>query len=34
MLDTGDPDVADREPVGHGGTVKLAARSVVVLRRL
>jgi glycogen operon protein len=34
VLDTGDPDVADREPVGHGGTVKLAARSVVVLRRL
>jgi len=34
VLDTADPDVADRDPVGHGDTVKLAARSVVVLRRL
>jgi glycogen operon protein len=34
VLDTADPDVADRDPVGPGETVKLVARSVVVLRRL
>jgi glycogen operon protein len=34
VLDTADPDVADRDPVGPGEPVKLLARSVVVLRRL
>jgi glycogen operon protein len=34
VLDTSDADVADRQPIAHGSTVELAARSVVVLRRL
>ncbi|MGA7689457.1 MAG: glycogen debranching protein GlgX [Jiangellales bacterium] len=34
VLDTADPDAADRAPVGPGDEVALTARSVVVLRRL
>ena len=34
VLDTADPDAADRDPVGPGETLTLTARSVVVLRKL
>ena len=34
VVDTAEPDVTDRTPVGPGDLVTLTARSVVVLRRL
>jgi glycogen operon protein len=33
-LDTHDPNAVDRDPLAAGENVKLAARSLVVLRRL